>query len=71
MLFRSGRLELVAAYPRLYTGSHIHHGKVSVRRGRRVSIRAERPLTVEGDGDIRGTLPAIFEVLPGALRVIA
>ncbi len=66
-----GRLELVAAYPRLYTGSHIHHGKVSVRRGRRVSIRAERPLTVEGDGNIRGTLPAIFEVLPGALRVIA
>ena len=66
-----GRLELVAAYPRLYSGSHIHHGKVDVLHGARVSIRADRPLAVEGDGDVRGWLPATFEVLPGALRVIA
>lgn len=66
-----GKLELLAAYPRLYTGSHVRHGKVEVMRAARVSIRAERGLAVEGDGDMQGGLPATFEVLRGALRVIA
>ena len=66
-----GKWELLAAYPRLYSGSHIRHGKVEVLRGSRVAIRAESSLTVEGDGDIRGSVPAMFEVLPKALRVIA
>jgi YegS/Rv2252/BmrU family lipid kinase len=66
-----GKLELLAAYPRLYTGSHVRHPKVEVMRGGRVSIRADRGVAVEGDGDMRGALPATFEVLPGALRVIA
>ncbi len=66
-----GKLELMAAYPRLYNGSHVRHGKVDVLRGSRVTIRVERRLAVEGDGDMRGSLPATFEVIPGALRVIA
>jgi len=65
------KLELLAAYPRLYTGSHVRHGKVEVMWGGRVSIRADRGVAVEGDGDMQGALPATFEVLPGALWVIA
>ena len=66
-----GKIDLVASYPRLYTGSHIHHRKVDVLRGRCLTIQANQHLTVESDGDTRGHLPATFEVLSGAIRVIA
>jgi diacylglycerol kinase family enzyme len=40
-------------------------------RGRRVEVAAERTMQVFADGDHVGTLPAAFEELDGALRVVA
>ena len=66
-----GRLPLILTYPLLYLGRHISHPKVGVVRARRVEIRVGRELAVEADGELRGILPAIFEIVPRALRVIA
>lgn len=40
-------------------------------RGRRISLRADRAAMVHGDGEELGTSPAEFEVVPGAVRVMA
>ncbi|MFZ0885268.1 MAG: diacylglycerol kinase family protein [Candidatus Acidiferrales bacterium] len=40
-------------------------------RGRRISLRADRAAMVHGDGEELGVAPAEFEVVPGAVRVMA
>jgi diacylglycerol kinase family enzyme len=36
-----------------------------------VELDADRPLTVHLEGELAGTVPVAFEVLPGAIRVLA
>jgi len=63
------KLDLARTLPKLYRGTHLPHPKAELRRGRTVSITAERPLPIELDGEQPGTTPVRFEVVPGALRV--
>jgi diacylglycerol kinase family enzyme len=41
-----------------------------MRRGARVTVEANRRIQVYADGERVGPLPAIFEVLPGVLRLV-
>ncbi|RMH44493.1 MAG: diacylglycerol kinase family lipid kinase [Deltaproteobacteria bacterium] len=58
---------------RLYTGTHLSLTKVHHRRARRVDARplGTEPVRLDVDGETPGRLPATFEVVPRALRVIA
>ena len=47
------------------------HPKLEHRLVRRVEVSARRPVGVDADGERPGGLPAVFEVLPGALEVLA
>jgi diacylglycerol kinase (ATP) len=58
------------AFPRVFRGTHVSHPKVSMLRGTRVSVGANRRIQVYADGERIGPLPAIFEVVPGALRLV-
>lgn len=71
---------LIRALPTIYDGSHVDLPEVTVRTGRRVELCADGatgPVPVGGDGDPLGLLPglgdppALVEVRPGALTVIA
>lgn len=65
-LLKSGR--------RLYKGTHISMEKVTTRRARVVEAEAVEPgavIELDVDGENPGRLPARFELLPGALWVIA
>jgi diacylglycerol kinase family enzyme len=42
---------------------------VEVARSRRVEVTAPETLPIEIDGEQVGTTPAVFEAVPGALRV--
>ena len=64
-----GKLDLAFNLPRLYRGTHLGHSKVTVARGRRVRVETSRPLPVELDGELPGTTPATFEIVPQALRL--
>jgi diacylglycerol kinase (ATP) len=64
-----GRGEFVRAFPRVFRGTHVSHPKVTMLRGAKVEISADRPFDVYADGERAGPLPAVFEVLTGALRV--
>jgi len=68
------RTQLLGLLPRIYGGRHIGHPAVATHRGRRVRIEpAEEDVSarVELDGEALGRVPAVCEVVPGALRVVA
>jgi diacylglycerol kinase (ATP) len=65
-----GRLELLVSLPLALFGRHLRHPKVTSLRARRVAIGAGAPTPVQSDGEVAGHLPAQFEVIPGALRLL-
>jgi YegS/Rv2252/BmrU family lipid kinase len=75
----SSKLSLMRSLPKVYDGQHVDLPQVTVLRGTRVELRADasRPVPVGGDGEPLGALPpqsgepAVVEVLPGALEVLA
>jgi len=58
------------AFPRVFRGTHMSHPKVSMLRGTHVTVEANRRIQVYADGERVGSLPAIFEVRPAALRLV-
>lgn len=64
------KLAFLRAFPRVFLGSHTTHPKVRMRTGTRVQVEANRRVLVYADGELVGSLPAIFEMRPGALPVV-
>jgi diacylglycerol kinase (ATP) len=62
---------LVEAIPIILTTGDVRFDEVKRFRCRRVVLRANRPVKVHGDGELLGESPAEFEILPGAIRVMA
>jgi diacylglycerol kinase (ATP) len=62
--------EFIKTFPKVFKGRHIEHPKVTVLRGKEVTISAERTLQVFADGEHMGTLPATFTVVPRSLAVV-
>lgn len=63
--------DLLASFPRIYKGTHVTHPKVRISRAREVSVETARDWPLQADGELLGSSPARFRVLPGALTVIA
>jgi diacylglycerol kinase (ATP) len=61
--------EAFTLIPKIYRGEHLPHPHIKEYRGRTITVDAERPLPVEADGEILGTTPATFTVLPQVLRL--
>lgn len=62
--------EFVRVFPRVYSGRHVGHPAVTVRRARTVSLDAAG-VTAYADGERVAALPLTCEVVPGALTVLA
>ncbi|HET9987690.1 MAG TPA: diacylglycerol kinase family protein, partial [Kofleriaceae bacterium] len=68
-----GFADLLKSGRRLYQGTHLAMDKVTARRARLVEAEAVDPKAVvelDVDGEPLGRLPARFELLPGALKVV-
>ena len=65
------KLDFVTTAPKLYKGTHLEHPKVELLRSTFVDVEAPGPLPIETDGEVAGTTPAHFEVVPGVLKVRA
>lgn len=56
----------------LYRGTHERLDEVKIRRARKVEIVSADPsrtILIETDGELPGRLPAVYEVVPAALKV--
>ena len=75
----ASRLALMRSLPKVYDGAHVDLPEVTVLTGTRVELRADAApaVPVGGDGEPLGALPALaddpalVEVLPGVLPVLA
>lgn len=63
------RLSLLA--PQVAVGGHLDHELVLHRRVRTLEIDSEPPMPFNADGEIVGTTPVRYQVLPGAVRFLA
>jgi diacylglycerol kinase (ATP) len=61
--------EAFTLLPKIYRGEHVPHPHIKELRGRTVEVDAERPLPLEGDGEVLGTTPATFTVLPEVIAL--
>jgi diacylglycerol kinase (ATP) len=62
--------QFLANFPKVFRGTHVSHPKVTTLRGRTFDVSADRGFEVYADGEHVGPLPATFEVVPKALRVV-
>jgi YegS/Rv2252/BmrU family lipid kinase len=65
-----GKAELLMNLRRLFDGTLPEYHKVSVVRAASVRVESEPPAQVQADGELLGSTPVSFSVLPRAVRVI-
>ncbi len=62
-------VDVLLAQPQLRHGTHLRRDDVREWQSQVVVVDADRPLRIEADGEVLGTSPASFDMLPGALRL--
>lgn len=69
LVFTGPRSDAYTLLPAMYRhGDHIPHPHIREMRARiRVSIDAERPLPIVADGELLGTTPATFQMVPRSI----
>jgi YegS/Rv2252/BmrU family lipid kinase len=64
------RFEAIRSINDIYKADHVKNPKVTGWRSSRVEVTSVERVLIDVDGEMCGTLPAVFEVLPRALSVI-
>jgi diacylglycerol kinase (ATP) len=55
--------------PKVYSGTHLPHRNIAELRAGRILLDADRPFPVEADGEMLGTTPASFGIIPSGVRL--
>ena len=66
---RLSRFRLLNAFPKVFTGEHIHMEEVDMFQVRRVVIRTPETKVLSPDGELVGITPVEIECLPQAVEV--
>jgi diacylglycerol kinase family enzyme len=53
----------------VYSGTHLPHRNIAELRAGRILLDADRPFLVEADGEMLGTTPASFGIIPSGVRL--
>lgn len=69
--WRGGARDLVEQLPQARVGEHMSSPLVREWQSTTAEVESATPLTVEADGEVLGTTPARFDVLPSVLRLSA
>jgi YegS/Rv2252/BmrU family lipid kinase len=70
LVFKGPKSDAFTMIPKVYRGEHVPHDHIEEFRVKdELVIEADRPLPVEADGEVLGTTPATFRVLPQPIRM--
>jgi diacylglycerol kinase family enzyme len=70
LVMRGPRSDHYTLLPKMFMGEQLPNpGIVELRARERVEIDGSRPQWIQADGESIGLTPAVFEVLPQALRL--
>jgi len=64
------KLETLAVLPKVFSGRHLGHPKVFHTTAREIRVDSDTPLAIHADGELVGTVPAVFRIVPRAIEVI-
>lgn len=67
----TSKLKFLRGLPKVFKGKHVDEPDAHFLRGSEISVDADRPFVVYGDGDPIGELPMTMTVEQRALRMIA
>lgn len=68
-VFFGERSQVFILTQKMYRGEHLPHPKISEYQSPTVEVEPPIPMLVEADGELLGTTPARFSLLPNALRL--
>jgi len=66
----TSKLHFLRHLPKVFKGTHVDDPSVTMLRGARVEVAADRPFTVYADGDPIDDLPCTITVEPRCLRIV-
>jgi len=69
ILNKTSRTKLIKAFPKIFTGEHIHIPEVETFKARNISVITEENKVLTPDGEILGTSPFKIECLHKAIEV--
>ena len=55
--------------PKVYSGAHLPHRNIAELRAAQLSVEADPAFPVEADGEVLGTTPASFGIIPSCVRL--
>jgi YegS/Rv2252/BmrU family lipid kinase len=64
-----GRLALLSAFPRIFSGSHVRWSKISTSHARNIDLDVPHAVDLMIDGEVERHCPIRLEVLPSAIDV--
>jgi diacylglycerol kinase family enzyme len=67
---RSKPAFLTRILPKMFKGTHVHEPGVHVFRARELTLSADRPFTMNADGDPIAQLPVHVSALAGAITML-
>ncbi len=65
------RRRLLTAFPKVFSGEHVHLPEVETLTARRIRIDSDEKMILTPDGEVLGHSPVDVECIPGALDVFA
>ncbi|MFT5222044.1 MAG: diacylglycerol kinase (ATP) [Glaciecola sp.] len=68
-IWRGGRKELLPSLLKARTGEHLPSPNIREFQSGKVSVDSAEPMLIEADGEVLGTTPATFDLLPKALNI--
>jgi len=66
-----GVLDVLKNLKKLYQGTFIEDPKVDIAEGKKVVVDSDPPMLLEIDGEMAGTTPLEFGIMPDSLRIMA
>ncbi len=55
--------------PKVYKGAHLPHRHIAELQAAQLRVDADAPFPIEADGEVLGSTPASFGIIPGVIRL--
>lgn len=62
--------DLANIFINIFSGEHINHPKVVYFKSKKITLETNQRISIDIDGEYGGKLPAVFEVVPKAFRIL-
>jgi len=62
--------DLASIFINIFSGEHIKHPKVVYFKSKKIFLKTNQNITMDIDGEYGGKLPAVFEIVPKAFRIL-